>query len=97
MKIFSPVTAASFARRRSITRAVVSWRSASGLRLKNNRPWFIDGLKVEAPTADATACTAGSASTIAAARCWSSDIARNEMSVEASVAANTSPVSSCGK
>jgi hypothetical protein len=63
----------------------------------NSRPWLSDGLKVEAPTEEATAATAGSASTIAAARCCSSDIALNEMSVDASVPPNTRPVSSWGK
>src|SRR6266700_320723 len=51
----SMVTAASFSRRRSTTRAVVTLRSASGFRLMKSRPWLSEGLKVEAPTEEATA------------------------------------------
>ena len=62
-------------------------RSASGFRLMKSRPRLTEAFKPEAPTEEPTPATAGSASTTSTACCCSSSIASNEMSGDASRAA----------
>ena len=60
-------------------------RSAIGFRFTVSQPELTDPPHPEPPSDEPTPATAGSSRTMAAARCCSSLIAGNEMSVEDSV------------
>ena len=93
-----PGMLAVFRRSRLTTAAaVIPSRSASGLRLMNSEPRLTEAFQPEVPIEEPTPATAGSARTIASAFCCSSNIAWNEISVEAWVPPQIRPLSSCGK
>jgi hypothetical protein len=68
-----------------ITSQVDSERSDGGFRLMKNCPRLDEALNVDWPIDDPTPDTAGSASTISAARCCSSNMVSNEVSAGATV------------
>ena len=73
------------ARRRAATCWAVALRSASGLRLMNSEPRLTEALQPDVPIEEPTPATAGSARTIASARCCNSYMVWNETSVDARV------------
>ena len=98
MNTRSPGMAVSFGRSRLITsRSLTPSRSDSGFRLMKSWPRLTEEFHADVPIEEPTPAIAGSASTMSVAFCCSSTIAWNEMSVEAWVPPQISPVSSGGK
>ncbi len=83
-------------------RSTTAWvdapsRSAGGLSEMNTRPLLTRPLQVVPPTEEPSPETAGSDRITLSARCCSSIMVRNEMSVEATDTPPMKPESSCGK
>ena len=96
MNTRSPGMALSCGRRRLITSHALSRRSDSGFRLMKSCPRLTEELNDDVPIDEPTPAIAGSASTMSLACCCRSYMAWNEISGEAWVEPQISPVSSGG-